>query len=54
MKSKKGESIVWGTLLGWILAIAVLILIGGILYGFYTGKIYEIINFLKNMIRFGR
>ena len=53
MQTKKGD-VMWDQLLGWIIAALILVLIGGVLYGFYTGKIYSLIDFIKNIMRFGR
>ena len=53
MQTKKGE-IMWDQLFGWIIAVLILVLVGGVLYAFYTGKIYSLIDFVKNMVRFGR
>jgi len=53
MKTKRG-TIIWSELFNWIIAVVILVLIGGILYAWYTGKIYSLIDFLKNMIRFGQ
>ena len=48
MKTKKGD-VMWDQLLGWIIAALILVLIGGVLYGFYTGKIYSLIDFIKKL-----
>lgn len=48
---KKGQ--VWGTLIPWVIAIAVLIL-SFILYAIIYGKGEGALDFFKNLLRFGR
>ena len=51
MTNKKGQ--VWDTLIPWVIAIAVLILMV-ILFVVLSGKGYSAIDYFKNLVRFGK
>lgn len=48
---KKGQ--IWETLIPWIIGIAFLVLIV-IIYAIISGKGMSMIEYLKNLLRFGR
>ena len=50
-KSKKGQ--IWGTLIPWMIGLAVLVLVV-ILFVILSGKGYGAIEYIKNILRFGR
>ena len=50
---KKNRGLVWETLIPWIVAIGVLILIG-ILYFILTERGQIAVEYFKNLLRFGR
>jgi len=51
IKSKKGQ--IWETLIPWIIAVAFLVLIV-IAYAILSGKGTSMIEYLQNLLRFGR
>ena len=51
MAQKKGQ-LVWDTMFPWIIAIVVLLLVGG-LYVVISGKGDSLIDYIKEVLRFG-
>lgn len=50
-KSKKGQ--IWDTLVPWIIGVAVLALVA-IVYFALSGKLGGVLDFFKNLVRFGK